>query len=88
VTLNDTLDYFGATVNISSRISHLSRGDDVIPSPQMLQDQAVQVIVPKIGTLEDFESNLHGYKERFELGRLVFHRVRLDPVPLIANPPR
>jgi class 3 adenylate cyclase len=85
VTLNDTLDYFGATVNIASRISHLSQGDDVILTPQMLQNDEIQAILPRIGTLKDFECNLHGYEQRFQLGRLIFHQVRLDPVPSIQN---
>jgi len=86
VTLNDTLDYFGATVNIASRVSHLSRGDDVILTPQVMQDGEVRAMLPKIGRLEDFECNLHGYEQRFQLCRLIFHQVRLEPVINILNP--
>jgi class 3 adenylate cyclase len=85
VTLNDTLDYFGATVNIASRVSHLSRGDDVILTPEIVQDTKVMPLLPKIGALRDFESNVHGYEQRFHLWRLVFHQVRLEPIQDITN---
>jgi len=71
VTLNDKLDYFGSTVNIAARISHLSRGDDVVLTPEMWEDQAVQEEISQHGQVEDFDADLHGYDQSFQLQRLV-----------------
>ena len=72
VTLNDRLDYFGATVNVASRVSHLSQGDDVILTEEMLSDQETQAEAAHHGDLDTFEAELHGYDRRFRLQRLVF----------------
>jgi class 3 adenylate cyclase len=72
VTLNDRLDYFGATVNIASRVSHLSRGDDVVLTEKMLLDRETQAQAVQHGNLEAFETELRGYEQRFRLQRLVF----------------
>ena len=72
VTLNDRLDYFGATVNIASRISQLSRGNDVVLTEDMLSDQETQTEAVQHGDLESLETELRGYDRRFRLQRLVF----------------
>jgi class 3 adenylate cyclase len=72
VTLNERLDYFGATVNIASRVSHLSHGDDVVLTTAMLENQEARAEARQHGHLEDFESALHGYEQHFRLQRLVF----------------
>lgn len=71
VTLNERLDYFGATVNIASRTSHLSTGNDVVLTPAVMEDQEVQAKAAKHGDLENFQAKLHGYDQRFELYRLI-----------------
>jgi class 3 adenylate cyclase len=73
VTLNDKLDYFGATVNIAARVSHLSNGNDIVLTPAMLQDQEMRTKAGKSGRLESFQAELHGYDQHFELQRLVLH---------------
>jgi class 3 adenylate cyclase len=72
VTLNDRLDYFGATVNIASRVSHLARGNDVVLTEAMFSDQEVQAEAVQHGEIEGFETELRGYDQCFQLQRLVF----------------
>lgn len=71
VTLNDKLDYFGSTVNTAARISRLSQGGDVVLTPAMLEDQAVQKETSQHGKIETFSAALHGYDRSFQLQRLV-----------------
>ena len=42
VTLNDRLDYFGSTVNIASRLEHLSEGADLVMSATVHDDPEVR----------------------------------------------
>ncbi len=70
VTLNNRLDYFGATVNIASRVSHLSKGDDVVLTNDMLTDPEVHAQASQHGELTRFEAALHGYDQHFQLQRL------------------
>ncbi len=70
VTLNNRLDYFGATVNIASRVSHLSQGDDIVLTNDVLADPEVQAQAPQYGELSRFEAALHGYDQHFQLRRL------------------
>jgi class 3 adenylate cyclase len=72
VTLNNQLDYFGATVNIASRVSHLSQGRDVILTEAVMDGQEARAEATRYGQLECFETELRGYEQRFELQRLVF----------------
>ena len=72
VTLNNRLDYFGATVNIASRVSHLSQGNDVILTKEMLADQETHAEASRHGNFETFEAELRGYDRQFRLQRLVF----------------
>jgi len=72
VTLNDRMDYFGATVNIASRVSHLSQGNDVVLTEKMLADQETGAEVVQHGVLEPFEAELRGYDRNFRLQHLVF----------------
>ena len=72
VTLNDRLDYFGATVNIASRVSHISQGNDVVLTGEMLADQETQAEAIQHGSLERFEIKLRGYDQHFWLQRLIF----------------
>jgi adenylate cyclase len=72
VTLNDRLDYFGATVNIASRVSHLSQGNDVVLTEAMMEDQETHAEAIQHGRFESFEADLRGFDQRFRLQRLVF----------------
>jgi class 3 adenylate cyclase len=72
VTLNDRLDYFGATVNVASRVSHLSQGNDIVLTKEMLADQETQAEAVQHGNLESFEVKLRGYDRHFRLQRLIF----------------
>lgn len=71
VTLNERLDYFGATVNIASRVSHLSDGRDVVLTEEMLTDPETQEVAARYGKLESFEMPLRGYDRGFRLWRLL-----------------
>jgi class 3 adenylate cyclase len=72
VTLNEQLDYFGVTVNVASRISHLSRGGDVVLSEAMMSDSEVRSEATQQGAIESFVTDLRGFDQRFELQRLIF----------------
>ena len=43
VTLNDTLDYFGSTVNIAARLGALAQGGDIVISDEAYQDGELNV---------------------------------------------
>ncbi len=75
VTLNERLDYFGATVNIAARLVGLSTGEDVIISTAVRDDPEVAdwLHVSK-GSLkaERIEATLKGFDaERFDLWRVM-----------------
>lgn len=72
VTLNERLDYFGATVNIASRVSHVSHGNDVVLTQPVLANQETQAEAAQHGQLEGFEIELRGYEQSFQLQRLIF----------------
>lgn len=61
VTLNNTLDYFGTTVNMSARIGALSKGNDVIISASALEMPNVR---------KTFEGN------GFEIGQSMMVKLR------------
>jgi hypothetical protein len=74
VTLNDKLDYFGSTVNIASRLEHLSEGGDIVISAAVHDDPEVLELLgeeePRF-SVERVEATLKGFEEeRFELRRL------------------
>jgi class 3 adenylate cyclase len=74
VTLNERLDYFGATVNIAARLEGLSAGGDVIISAAIRTDPEVEELVATgdVGIVaEPFEAALKGFEEeRFQLWRV------------------
>jgi class 3 adenylate cyclase len=45
VTLNDRLDYFGSTVNITARLQGESHGDDIVISERLASDPAVAPLI-------------------------------------------
>jgi len=42
ITQDDRLDYFGTTVNLTSRLESLSQGDDIVVSASFAQDPAIE----------------------------------------------
>ena len=45
MTLNDRLDYFGSTVNMTARLEGQSRGGDIIVSTRLAEDPAVATLL-------------------------------------------
>lgn len=72
VTLNHRLDYFGSTVNIASRLSHLSEGDDLWLSEAVLQDPEAARIVRSMGIPEKLTTTLRGLSIPMNIQRIVF----------------
>jgi len=74
VTLNERLDYFGSTVNIASRLEHLSEGGDIVLSAAVHDDPEVVEFLAEATHLrvEPLETELKGFdQERFALWRVI-----------------
>ncbi len=56
VTLNDRLDYFGATVNRAARLEGQSRGGDIVCSRAVYEDPTVDQILKAAGFKLSYES--------------------------------
>jgi class 3 adenylate cyclase len=69
VTLNDRLDYFGTTVNLSARLQAESRGGDIVVSRQMADDPAVAALLDGVSSREE-RADLKGFEEAVEFLRL------------------
>jgi class 3 adenylate cyclase len=72
VTLNERLDYFGTTVNMASRLEGQAQGDDLIVSPEVMRQTAVQrLLTERCAVVEDFSARLKGFvDEEFHLYRI------------------
>jgi class 3 adenylate cyclase len=73
VNLNDRLDYFGSTVNITSRLPGFSKGGELIFSEDFNQDPEIQEFLSKNikpGALNRFTGDLKGFDEPFTMWRL------------------
>ena len=73
VNLNDRLDYFGSTVNITSRLPGFSKGGELIFSEAFSEDPEIQDFLSKNikpGALNRFTGDLKGFDEPFTLWRL------------------
>ncbi len=72
VTLNERLDYFGTTVNMASRLEGQAQGDDLIVSPEVMRQTAVQrLLADRRAVVEDFNAHLKGFfDEEFHLYRI------------------
>ena len=73
VNLNDRLDYFGSTVNITSRLPGFSKGGELIFSEDFNQDPEIQEFLTqniKPGALNRFTGDLKGFDEPFTMWRL------------------
>ena len=73
VNLNDRLDYFGSTVNITSRLPGFSMGGELIFSEDFNQDPEIQEFLAqniKPDALNRFTGDLKGFDEPFTMWRL------------------
>jgi class 3 adenylate cyclase len=71
VTLNDRLDYFGATVNLAARLQGESRGGDIVLSRAMAADPAVAALLGEHDAREE-EARLKGFARSVAFLRLRF----------------
>ncbi|MDX1402624.1 MAG: adenylate/guanylate cyclase domain-containing protein, partial [Kiloniellales bacterium] len=62
VTLNERLDYFGATVNMAARLQGQSKGGDIVCSMTIAGDPAAAALVP-FDRLSPEEARLKGFDE-------------------------
>jgi adenylate cyclase len=73
VNLNDRLDYFGSTVNISARLPHFSNGGEVIFSESIRNDPEVVSFLEKNAapnSLSRFQSEIRGFDVPMDLWRM------------------
>jgi class 3 adenylate cyclase len=73
VNLNDRLDYFGSTVNVTARLPGFSQGGELIYTEEINDDPEVQEFLAKnikLNTLSPFTGNVKGFDEPFTLWRL------------------
>lgn len=72
INANDVFDYFGTTVNVSSRVQNESAGGDIIITEAMRSDPGVQdVLARHPWKTEEFEIRLKGLSQVFKLWRLL-----------------
>ncbi|MEP4379108.1 MAG: adenylate/guanylate cyclase domain-containing protein [Alphaproteobacteria bacterium] len=69
VTLNDRLDYFGTTVNMTARLEGQSRGGDIIVSTSLAGDPAVAALLAQRKVTEE-SAELRGFDGRVEFLRI------------------
>ncbi len=73
VNLNDRLDYFGSTVNITARLPDFSQGGEFIFSETIYHDPEVTQFLAqniKSSVLNRFTGDLKGFDEPFTMWRL------------------
>ena len=73
VNLNDRLDYFGSTVNITARLPNFSQGGELILSETVYEDLEVAEFVAeniKPSALTRFTGDLKGFDEPFTMWKL------------------
>ncbi|MBI3360529.1 MAG: adenylate/guanylate cyclase domain-containing protein, partial [Chloroflexi bacterium] len=68
-TLNDRPDYFGATVNVASRVQGLSRGGDIVFTETLRADPEAQAVLGDC-PLESDSVTLKGIGEAVAVHRL------------------
>ena len=87
VTLNQRLDYFGSTINLAARLAGLSRGNDIVLTSDVRNDEEVMEVLKESGdrlTVEPVEALLKGFDdEKFELWRIetLAPDIELEPTP-------
>lgn len=72
INANGTLDYFGRTVNIASRILRESRGGDVVLAKETVEDPRVREVLKseKASIVEEWTPTLRGLAEPLTLCRI------------------
>jgi len=73
VNLNDRLDYFGSTVNITARLPGFSLGGELILSEIFKEDVEIEEFLSqniKPSALSRFTGDLKGFDEPFTMWRL------------------
>ncbi|MEM7169674.1 MAG: adenylate/guanylate cyclase domain-containing protein [Pseudomonadota bacterium] len=69
VTLNDRLDYFGATVNLAARLQGESQGGDIVISENLACDPLVADLIESVPQRQE-DCQLKGFRETSSLIRL------------------
>lgn len=73
VNLNDRIDYFGSTVNISARLPHFSAGGELILSGEIRNDPEVTQFLEKNASpnsVSRFLGEIRGYDSSMEIWRV------------------
>ncbi len=71
VNANDTLDYFGQTVNLAARLQHESEGGDIVLATEVARDPRVAALLTSGAvTAELLERSIRGLEERIPILRL------------------
>lgn len=73
VNLNERLDYFGSTVNITARLPNFSHGGELIFSEAFYKDPGIQNFLAENvspGTIQCFTGDLKGFDEPFTMWKL------------------
>jgi class 3 adenylate cyclase len=73
VNLNDTMDYFGTTVNTAARISSLSKGGDIVVARATLENDEMReaFVAGGFAPRESMSATLRGLPQPVEVTRLV-----------------
>ena len=69
VALNDRLDYYGTTANKAARLQGQSNGGDIVLSPELASDPAIQRRLETLPTREE-SAELKGYAEPIRFLRI------------------
>ena len=73
VNLNDRLDYFGSTVNITARLPNFSKGGELIFSEAFYQDPEIQSFLAEnvsTSALQCFTGEVKGFDEPFTMWKV------------------
>lgn len=73
VNLNDRLDYFGSTVNITARLPGFSKGGELILSEDFYHDPEIQNFIAENiapSAVSQFMGDLKGFDEPFQMWKL------------------
>ncbi|MDX1957864.1 MAG: DUF5939 domain-containing protein [Leptospiraceae bacterium] len=72
VTMNDKLDYFGATINLAARTEGQCKGGDVVITKKLFEYPTVSAFLKESGyKLEEFETSIKGFSESMEMIRIL-----------------
>lgn len=73
VNLNDRLDYFGSTVNITARLPTFSQGGELVFTDEINDDPEVRQFLTenkKLDSMSHFTANVKGFDEPFVMWKL------------------